>query len=160
MIDSAIKDHGGCHGCNVGKGRVKLPKASAAGHLHEARHFNDRVTFDYIVKFGGWNILVIEDEYSRYVRLRCIRHRDADTTLEEYRMAWESDFDNPRRFRHDNDLGFVDMDKYLQEEGTQKEPMPPHSPELDGHNERVHGTLLDIYRATMAQAQLPHTDKI
>ena len=160
MIDAAIKEYGGCKGCNEGKGRAKLPKASAPGHAHEAHHFNDRISLDYIVKFGNWNVIVIEDEYSRLVTTKCLRHRDADTTVTAYRSNWESDYYNPRRFRHDNDGGFVDLDDYLSGHGVKKEPIPPYSPELDGFNERSHGTLLGIYRAAIIQSGLPRTDRI
>ena len=85
MLESAVQQHGKCSGCIEGKGSVKLPKASPEGHPSAATHFNDRITFDYIVKFGGWNVLVIEDEFSRYVKTVCLRHRDADTTLSAYR---------------------------------------------------------------------------
>ena len=44
--------------------------------------------------------------------------------------------------------------------GVNKEEVPPYTPELDGHNERAHGTLLGIYRAVMIQSGLPRTEEI
>ena len=100
------------------------------------------------------------DDYSRFVRLVCQRHRDKETTIESFRSKWEADFYIPRRIRHDNDGAFVDLDAFLTAEGCKREEIPPHCPQLDGLNERSHSTLMAIYSATMAHAGLKATDKI
>ena len=157
MIDRANQD---CHGCTIGKGRVKLPKATAPDGASVATHFNDRISLDYIIGLGGWQVLVILDDYSRFVRIVCLRHRDAESTLTAFREHWEANYYLPRRQRHDNDGGFVDLDAFLSASGCQRERIPPHTPELDGQNERSHGTLMDMFRSVMAHSGLPHTDPI
>ena len=157
MLEKA-NDH--CEGCILGKGQVRHPRSSQPGHPHQAQHFNDRISMDYIIKFGGWTVLVILDDYSRYIRAECLRHRDKETSLMAYRRIWEADFHNPRRLRHDNDGGFVDIDAYLGSLGVHVEPVPPYCPELDGQNERSHRTLMEMFRATVAHAGMKMNDSL
>ena len=110
LIDEANKD---CLGCTIGKGRVKLPKSTPLDHKSAAGHFNDRISLDYIVKFGPWLVLVILDDFSRFVKTICLEHRDKERTLEAFRSHWEAEFHLPRRHRHDNDNGFVDLDSSI-----------------------------------------------
>ena len=157
MLEKANEN---CEGCILGKGRVRHPTSSQPGHPHQAQHFNDRISMDYIIKFGGWTVLVILDDYSRYVRVSCLRRREKEISLEAYRQIWEADFHNPRRLRHDNDGGFVDIDAYLASLGVHIEPVPPYCLELDGQNERSHQTLMEMYRATVVHASLKANDAI
>jgi hypothetical protein len=149
-----------CLGCATGQGNVKLPQSSGADHKSAAAHFNDRMTIDHIIKLGPCSVWVMEDEFSRYVRVVCQPGRNADITLASLREKWEADFYLPRRFRHDVDRGFADMDAYLQASGSLKEPAPPHAPQYDGLNERAHQTLGNMYRSTMAQSGLPQTPAV
>ena len=139
---------------------MKLPKATAPDGASVATHFNDRISLDYIIGLGGWQVLIILDDYSRFVRIVCLRHRDAESTLTAFREHWEANYYLPRRQRHDNDGGFVDLDAFLSASGCQRERIPPHTPELDDQNERSHGTLMDMFRSVMAHSGLPHTDPI
>ena len=157
LVDDANRN---CYGCTVGKGRVKLPQPTKPDHQSTAAHFNDRISMDYIVTFGCWNVLVFLDDCSRFAAVVCLRHRDKESTLTAFRERWEAKYYLPRRFRHDNDGGFVDLDAFLTGAGVFREEIPPHTPELDGQNERSHGTLMDMYRTVMAHSNLPQTDAI
>ena len=149
-----------CLGCTLGKGRITSPKTSHEEHYSKATHFNDRISADYIIAFGPWHVIVWMDDFSRYVRVECIKHRDQPTTLTSFKTKWEADFHIPRRFRHDVDQGFNKLDAYLQENGCIKEDLPPYAPELNGQNERVHQTLMAAFTSVMAHSELPMTPAI
>ena len=69
--------------------------------------------------------------------VQCLRHRDKESTLTAFREQWEAKYYLPRRFRHDNDAGFVDLDAFLTGAGVFREEIPPHTPELDGQNDHA-----------------------
>ncbi len=100
------------------------------------------------------------DDYSRYIKTECLAHRDMHSTLDSYLRLWKSEFHDPRRVRHDVDPSFSKLDKYNSSNGVKLEPVPPYTPQLDGQQERVHGTLENMFSAVMVHSGLPMTQKV
>jgi len=132
------------------KGRASLPKASPLEHKSRALNFNDRISMDLIIKLAEfYNVFVVMDDYSRYVKAECLPHRDAHSVLDSYTRLWQAEFHNPRRVRHDIDPSYVQLDQHFKTNGVKREEVPPYTPHLVRQQERVHQTLEQMFSAVM-----------
>jgi len=151
---------GSCFGCAIAKGRITKPKSLPHDHPSRATKFGQRLSIDLIIGISTWNVLVSEDEASRFLRIKCQYGKRGSTTLESYRVSWEARHGNPQLCRSDNGPEFADLHRYLNSVGCRKELTAPYSPESNGINEKSHDTIGSMLKAILFHSQLPRTPVI
>ena len=99
-------------------------------------------------------ILVLQDYFSRYVRLFPCARNDGETAV-RCLSAYIREFDRPRRFKSDNSpFNSETVRDFLKERGIVASFSLPHHPESQGPVERFNGPLVRLLRACVG---LDHT---
>ena len=92
-------------------------------------------------------ILVLQDYFSRYVKLYSCTTNDGPTVVRCLR-DYISDFDRPLRFKSDNSpFNCITVRNFLKEQGIVPSFSLPHHPESQGTVERLNNPLVRFLRS-------------
>jgi hypothetical protein len=113
---------------------------------------------------GESYFLTITDDYSRYVFVATIAHKDAATVGPIIRdwILWAENQHSDKGYtvqtlRSDNGGEFVNryLDTWLREKGIRQELTTPHTPQLNGVAERLNLTLMEKVRTILSHCGAP-----
>ena len=151
-----------CGACAKGKGTVTpIDNKKVAGRVTKplARLHLDLVTLSSPTVSGSKYVLVILDEYERFIEVAFLRKKsDAFEAVQRFITKWENLLD--LKVKHvRSDLGGeftgAKWDAYYASKGIQKEGPPAHSSRQNGLIEKANRTIIEHALAMMADTNLP-----
>ena len=109
---------------------------------------------------GAWYMLLVVDDYSRYLWVRCMSTKDeAFGLIKQYVAAAETMHGGQRVsvLRTDNGGEFVsnEFDTWLCQHGIRRELTVAYTPHQNGVAERANRTIVEMARAMLVAARLP-----
>ena len=151
-----------CEACHLGKDhRRPFPKASSTRATAQLERIHADLCGPFPVQsLGGFRYFAtITDDFSGHVEVVFLRHKDQYfTKFKEYHQFWSKHLQLPMKFfRHDGGGEFMsnEFTIYLKENGIQREPTTPYTPQQNGKSERMNRTLMDKARSFMFQSGVP-----
>lgn len=145
-----------CNICNIRRKNFPKTTNSRRNSCLELIHTDVIGPINPISRGGNRYVITFTDDFSRYSEVYMIKHKsDALSKFIEYKRQVEKLHDKRiKALRSDNGGEYVNrnFEKYLIEEGIQRELTTPYTPQQNGVAERLNQTLLNITRCLMEES--------
>jgi transposase InsO family protein len=156
-----------CDSCTIGKAARKPFKPSTIKSKRPLQLIHTDLTGPFNkagAHSGGRYVLVVVDDYSRFVWVRVLNTKDSSTVLtvlQEYK-AWAE----ARQHTHGHRLLAIRCDgggefhstaslEWYAEHGIEVQTTAPHTSQTNGVAERMHRTIMDKVRTVLSSASMP-----